>query len=343
MGRNKLIILVLIAASTLWASSLQEELNTAKKLWEQGNCHGAMRHLKKVIARINDFPENVQPQINKLFMDWNDEVQKQDSLNEVILKSIPSIPSLRDSANNMVEFGKIQQIRDSLSALLNAAESISCYDIKMITREKIQVKIDSLDELIDNYVDEIIEENETLKATLDSIEQLLSRRTAENLVLRAMVDSLKREIAVKSDQLDKIQAQLDTVLTMIKQTLEVVSPEESRVLSSPSMAASAMLMNSIENKIVAIGEGKIARKNYTDDEKDSLLKELSDISDWLDTSIVAQLDQERAQALQNLCHHYMDMLFAQEKSGEAIRWIALAILILIAVVSLGLMFARNRR
>ena len=338
IGRRWVVLLVAFAALVVpaVAQNLQEELTSAKLLWKQGNCRAAMKHLQNVIARINDLPEGVRPEVNKLFAEWDKTIREQENTNEKILSAIPSV---RDESGKPYPLAKMQAIRDSLIKLFAITDSLSCYDLKITTKARIEILLDSANAFVDDYVDKIISENADLKKAVDSLTQLARRYKR----LLPVLDSLKALVARQAGNIDALQSQIDSILMMATQTVEIVGGEEVQTLSRPVELVAKSLLDGVENRIIAIGEGKVARKNYTDEERDSLLAQLSAIAEWLDTSLVAKSSPERAGALRMLCHQYMDMLFAQEQSGKAVRWIALAILILIAVVALGLGFARGRR
>jgi len=84
IGRRWVVLLIAFAAFVVpaVAQNLQEELTSAKLLWKQGNCRAAMKHLQNVIARINDLPEGVRPEVNKLFAEWDKTIREQKNTNK---------------------------------------------------------------------------------------------------------------------------------------------------------------------------------------------------------------------------------------------------------------------
>ncbi|MCD6594831.1 hypothetical protein J7L68_04065 [bacterium] len=319
-----------------YSQSVQDELRTAKELWTQGKCKQAMVHMDKVRTRLNDFPDNARSQIEKSFLEWSGILQNSSKLKHMLKEAIPPIA---DTTGKTIPLAKLQTVRDSLNKLLSLSNSIQCLDIQDEIQTKIIITMDSTNLVMDKYIDDIISDNEGLRTAIDSLTKLARRYKR----LLPVLDSLRAIIARQSGNIRALQAQVDTILLMASQTANISGGDEFSAISSPTDQIANALLDGVENRIISLGEGKVRRKDYTDEQSDSLLGEFTAIASWLDTSLVAKNSPTRAKALRELCFNYTDLIFSHNKSNNLIRWVALILLAIIVIAAIVFALKRKKK
>ncbi|RKZ32258.1 hypothetical protein DRQ33_06200 [bacterium] len=337
INKNKYILLfsIILISGLCLAQGIQDKLKTAKELWEQGKCEKAIEYIMEIRFRLNDFPENVRPEIENMIVQWETFSEQQKKLVQKIENNIPSI---RDDENKLIPLKKLQAVRDSFNTLYLKSDEIECVEMRKHLQLKISGLIDSVNIYVDKYVEQIIAQNEDLKIAVDSLKRLA--RKYKQFV--PVVDSLKSLIARKSDDMEKLQKQVDSILLMVSQTANISTDEEFTSISNPVTMVANALLEGVQNKIIAIGEGRVKRKDYGQEQRDSLMGELNAIVAWLDTSTVARNSPDRANALKKLCFGYMDTLASHKKSSDAVKWIALTLLIFIVIIALIIAFKQRK-
>ncbi len=331
-----IFIIFLLLFGLSYARSVQDELREAKKLWQKGKCKDAMALMDEVRTRLNDFPENTRSQIEKSFLEWSDVLRKSTDLEAKIINAMPHIV---DTTEKTIPLEKLQAARDSLNKLLSLSKSIKCLDIRNNVQQKLIISLDSTNLAMDKYVDDIISKNKELKSAVDSLTKLARRYKR----LLPVLDSLRAMIARQSSDIKSLQAQVDTILMMASQTANISGGEEFSAITSPRDMIANALLDGVENRIIAIGEGKVKRKDYTEQQGDSLIVKLTAIASWLDTSLVAKNSPQRAEALRELCFKYTDLIISHNKSSNLVRWIALILLAIIVIAAIIFALGRKKK
>jgi len=324
-------ILMLLVSS--WAQSAQDELRQADKLWITRHCLEAFAHLENVRKRINDFPDNVHPEIENRYIVWQDTIAAMQLLEKEIDTAVSTVLNIEKQKWAISE---LQSARDSLNILLHRIDEIICIDMREPLEYKISNFIEGINSHVDGYIDTLLAQNIGLKTSVDSLGELAKRYR----ILLPLLDSLRAIIARSSEDIEHLQAQVDSIIAMATQTTNVTGGEEFVSITTPIGMIANALLRGIENRIIAIGEGTVRPVNYMAEQKDSLLNELSEMASWLDTSLVAKNAPQKSAALRELCFEYIDMIYAPKKSMQNIKWFALAILAFVVIIAIVIAIGR---
>ena len=338
MRKSILFITLAMISGLLFAESSQEMLNKAQLSWKSGDCGSAMAQMEKVKAKVNDFPEQMRPQIETIFSAWNDTVTKFENKSSQISMAIPSLKTAEGIA---LPLSELQSARKQIADLIVTSDEITCRDIRMKLQNKLFAYQDSANVVIDGYIDSLITKNTKLSAAVDSL-RILARKYHQ---LLPIIDSLRALVAKNADRINLLQAQMDSIVAMATQSIKIIKggPELGKTISSPTQTVSDALLGLVENKLVAIGEGKIRPRKFKEEQKDTIMLQLNEIATWLDTSMVAKSSPQRASALRELTYSYMDLL-SQRPKPKPVLWIAIiAGVAIIAIIIIAVLQAFRRK
>ncbi len=320
-------MLVLFCASFAYDGA-QEALNDAWRLWGRGDCRRALEKMNFVLSRIDDFPKEVQPQIQATFVTWSDTVRKQQCFCDALLSAVPELCA---PGGGRLPLAALKAARDSIQKLVERAQSIACRDIRRETMRLLRSATDSVNSMLDHYIDDILSENLRLRAAVDSLRKLARK----NKRLSGLVDSLRQLVAQNSDRISYLEAVLDSVVVVASQAVALAGKavESEQVLTSPTATVAQMALEMAETKVVAIGEGIVRPRLYTKAQEDSLLRRLEDISTWLDTSAAAKLLPQRALAVKELAQSYTKLLLKRQRLYP-VKWVVVGVFALVMILVL---------
>ncbi len=325
---NRLNVVIMLIVGLLCAQSAQDMLNRAKELWSSGDCAGAMAMMEKVRARLNDFPEKLRAQVEATYIAWNDTITENQNIYSRLLNAIPP---LRTQKGELLPLNELQNARDRIAELNMQADKITCHDIRMKLKNRLRACQDSTNHQIDTHIDNIVVENKALSKSVDSL-RVLAKKYRQ---LLPVLDSLRAIIARNSENLAFLQAQLDSMVKVATEAVRVTKRigEMPTSISAPVQIVSDAALEIVESKIIVLGETKIRKGKYKDEQKDTLIMELDNIIAWLDTSMAGKLVPEKAAALRELANGYRDMLVVQPQKRDYTGVIIIGGLLVIVVIS----------
>ncbi len=330
---------IFLSFSLSYCAGGQELLYNAHKLWNSGDCTAAMAKMEKVKAKLNDFPADARKQVEATYVAWQETLASEQKKSYKIESAMPKITN---SDGEPLPIGELQAAQRQLTDLLEQSNGITCLDIRLSLNRELLARQDSANMLIDNYIDLIIGENSRLSSAVDSLRKLAKRYRH----LLPVLDSLRSTVAKNADNLKFLQAQLDSMVSMASQAAYISgkTTEGKKQISTPTAMMSDAVMKMVENKLIAIGEGKVRPQNYTKSERDTILIELKRISAYLDTSVAAKLSPRKATLLKNLSNEYRNMMeFPQRNAKNTIVWIVLAALVIVILLAVAQSFRRRKK
>ncbi len=332
-------VAIFLSFSISYCEGGQELLYNAHKLWNSGDCTAAMAKMEKVKAKLSDFPADARKQVEATYIAWQETLA---NFQKISYEIESAMPKLSNSDGEPLPIGELQSAQKQLTDLLEKSNSITCLDIRLSLNRELLAKQDSANMLIDGYIDLIIGENSRLSCAVDSLRKLAKRYRH----LLPILDSLRATVAKNSDNLNFLQAQLDSMVSMASQAAAISGKidEGKKQISTPTAMMSDAVMKMVENKLIAIGEGKVRPQNYTKSERDTIKMELKRISAYLDTSVAAKLSPKKALLLKNLSNEYRNMLeLPQQNAKNTIVWIVLAALVIVILLAVAQSFRRRKK
>ncbi|MCD6418922.1 hypothetical protein J7M00_09105 [bacterium] len=340
--KNFFIITLSLVIAVLYSSASgensQELLYKAHKLWSSGDCSAAMSNMEKVISRLNDFPADARKQVQATYIAWQDTIER---MRKISFEISSSLPELYDENGEPLPLPELQNVPTKIKELLKKLDEITCTDMKLSLKRMILSKQDTANLLIDRYIDIIIGENARLSSAVDSLRRIAKRYS----YLLPVLDSLRSMVAKNSQNLKFLQAQIDSMVAMASQSITLTgkNAENKKEISAPTTMMSRALLRMVENRIIAIGEGKVRNQNYSESERDTILSELTHIYTWLDTSTAAKLSPERASFLKNLTTEYIGAMEVSRRKSNTFIYILLAFFIVIILLAVAQTLRRRGR
>ncbi len=329
--------LLIISLEVFGAQTSQDALFDAKRLWQSGNCQEALSKMRQVMKKAGDFPEQIGQKVRETYSAWRDTFDEQVNIYKQILDSIPPVSGINGEP---LPLDQLQKVRNTIAELMSRSDEIRCKDLRAELKKILALYQDTVNLYLDNYIDILISENARLSTAVDSLRKLAKRYHH----ILPILDSLRTIIIQSADKIELLQSQLDSIVLMATQATSIVRhryEEAPTSISQPTKLASSAMLELVESRVIAIGEGKIRKQKFTKAQRDSLLSELNGIVIWLDTSMVARISPEKSAALKELTYKYTDIL-TRPSPRNSIVWIVLGALIIVILIAVAQALRRNR-
>jgi myosin heavy subunit len=313
----------------LYAESAQDMFNYAQKLWEDGDCSGAMVRMETIMERLDDFPEDMRKKIKDTHKNWQNIIDD----DEETIKEIRSLlPHLTDDDHKPQSIEKLQSARSTIERLIATSDNITCRDMRSEIKPRLRAVSDSANSMIDGYIDIIISQNVELSKRVDSLRVLASKYHK----LLPVLDSLRSLVTKYADNQERLEKELDQIVKIAAEGALMTSGDGMVTFSSPAQLVSDAVLDMIQSRIVVIGETQAKKTDLKPAQKDTISARLDSLIAWLDTSSASQNSREKAQNLKSLASGYKELLNKPQKRSykNQIFGAALSVIVIIAILIL---------